>query len=37
MAKTFFNRHILSIETINISRKEEIKAGMDRMLKNHGL
>ncbi len=37
MAKTFFNRHILSIETINISRKEEIKADMDRMLKNHGL
>ena len=37
MAKTFFNRHILSIETINISRKEENKAGIDRMLKNHGL
>ena len=37
MAKTFFYRHILPIETISISRKEEIKAGMDRMLKNHGL
>ena len=37
MTKTFFNRHILPIETINISRKEKIKADMDRMLKNHGL
>ena len=27
----------LDIETISISRKEEIKAGMDRMLRNHGL